>query len=89
MAEEIPMSDTLAAPFKRVLSINEFCRAYAIGRTKAYEEIGEGRLASFRLGCRRLILVEDAEAWLLALRTPAPPADSAIRAGKRQEAAYA
>jgi excisionase family DNA binding protein len=51
----------------RLLRISEFCRRYAIGRTKAYEEMNAKRLAFFWLGRHRRISIEAAEAWLALL----------------------
>ena len=48
-------------------TIREFCARYAIGRTKAYDEIGAGRLAAVKVGRRTLIGRADAEAWFCAL----------------------
>jgi hypothetical protein len=55
---------------KRVLTIAQFSQSYAIGRTKAYEEITSGRLKTFYLGRRRLIKSEDAENWLDMIVSP-------------------
>jgi excisionase family DNA binding protein len=51
---------------KRALSIAEFSRHYGIGRTRVYEEIRAGRLHAIKIGRRTLIVVNDAEAWLLS-----------------------
>jgi len=51
---------------RRALSIAEFCRRYCVGRSKAYEEIKAGRLRATKIGRRTLIIVDDAEAWLLS-----------------------
>jgi excisionase family DNA binding protein len=53
---------------KRVITIKEFCQAYAIGRTSTYGEINAGRLKTVRLGRRTLIPVDNAEAWLETIR---------------------
>lgn len=42
----------------------DFCRAFGIGRTKAYEEIQAGRLKARKSGVRTIILAADAEAWV-------------------------
>jgi predicted DNA-binding transcriptional regulator AlpA len=55
---------------KRVLSIREFCHCYGIGRTTAYSEMTAGRLVSCQAGRRRLIRVDDAEAWSMSTRRP-------------------
>jgi excisionase family DNA binding protein len=51
----------------RAFSIEEFCRRYGVGRTKAYEEIKLGRLQARKIGRRTVILEDDAEAWLRRL----------------------
>ena len=51
----------------RAFSIAEFCRAYGIGRTTAYQEIAAGRLRAVKVGQRTLIASDAAEAWLAAL----------------------
>ena len=43
----------------RTLSVRAAAKALGIGRTKLYEMLNEGRLRSFLLGRRRLILQED------------------------------
>ncbi len=48
-------------------SINDFCQAVGIGRSKAYAEIRDGRLKSIKCGKRTLIRRKDAEAWLNSL----------------------
>lgn len=48
-------------------TVNEFLAWAKIGRTKAYQEIDEGRLKVRKLGRKTLILRTDAEAWLQAL----------------------
>jgi excisionase family DNA binding protein len=52
---------------ERILTINEFCQRYKLGRTKTYGEIAEGRLKSVRVGAKRLIRADDAEAWAASL----------------------
>ena len=48
---------------KRNFRINEFTQIYGISRSKAYLEIGAGRLRSFKVGKITLISKEAAEAW--------------------------
>lgn len=54
---------------KRYISVSEFCKIYGVGRTFAYRlignQLGSGLLASTKLGRRRLISVESAEALML------------------------
>lgn len=54
-----------------VLTIQDFCAMYRVGRTHVYHEIAEGRLPARKTGKRTLILRSDAEAWLFNL--PAAP----------------
>ncbi len=49
------------------LTVNAFCAAYGIGRTRTYEEIASGRLRARKVGNRTLILRSDAQAWASAL----------------------
>jgi len=48
---------------KRAYRVEEFCRAYGIGRTKAFEEISEKRLRATKVGRLTLIKLEAAEEW--------------------------
>ena len=56
---------------QRAMSIARFSEDYAIGRTKAYEELRSGRLRGRKIGKRTIISQDDAEAWLRQL--PALP----------------
>ena len=47
-----------------LMSIQAFCAWAAIGRTKVYEEIDEGRLQTVTLGRRRLVPTIEAQRWL-------------------------
>lgn len=49
------------------LSILDFCRWAAIGRTAAYEELKAGRLRARKCGRRTIIPMTEAERWLSAL----------------------
>lgn len=51
------------------MSVDTFCERYGVSRSKAYQEIGAGRLKPKKLGRRTLITVADAEAWLASLPT--------------------
>lgn len=51
----------------RAFSIEQFCRRYGVGRTKAYEELKLGRLHARKIGRRTVIPEDDAEAWLRRL----------------------
>ena len=52
---------------KRAFSIAAFCEHYGIGRTRAYEEIGAGRLQALKAGNRTLVTTDAAESWLRSL----------------------
>ena len=56
---------------QRAMSIARFSEDYAIGRTKAYEELKSGRLRGRKIGKRTIISQDDADAWLRQL--PALP----------------
>jgi excisionase family DNA binding protein len=49
---------------RRALTLFDFCDAYSIGRSTAYTMIKAGTLRSIRVGGRRLIPIESAEALL-------------------------
>lgn len=61
---------------KHALTIDAFCERYSVGRTFTYEEIAKGRLKSVSLGRKRLVHVDDAEAWFSGFR----PASTAVAA---------
>jgi hypothetical protein len=52
---------------QRAMSIARFSEDYAIGRTRAYEELRSGRLRGRKIGKRTIINQDDAEAWLQQL----------------------
>lgn len=57
------------------LTINAFINWASIGRTKVYEEIKAGRLATVKVGRRRLVPLWEAQRWLashLVATTPNP-----------------
>jgi excisionase family DNA binding protein len=58
-ASSSPMPDEPTIPFSQRLSctIDEACKATSLGRTKVYELIGDGRLATTTIGRRRLVIV--------------------------------
>ncbi len=49
---------------RRALTLFDFCDFYSIGRSTAYLLIRTGKLRSIRIGGRRLIPVDAAEALL-------------------------
>lgn len=61
------MNTSAQTPLSLSYSINDFCRAVGIGRSKAYAEIKDGRLRAIKCGKRTLIRSADAEAWLNSL----------------------
>jgi len=52
---------------RSAMSIAEFCKRYAIGRSSAYEEHRRGRLAFRKVGARSIILASEAERWAQSL----------------------
>ena len=50
----------------RAYRVEDFCRAYGLGRTKTYALLKTGELKSVVIGGRRLIPKEAAEALLAA-----------------------
>lgn len=44
------------------LTVNDFCEAFGLKRTKTYELIAQGRLETLKVGRRRLITYRSAEA---------------------------
>lgn len=51
------------------LKISQVCKASGVGRTKIYEEIGEGRLKARKAGRATIVLSTDFEDWLKSLPT--------------------
>ena len=56
---------------KTLMTVNEFCEQYSLGRTTFYNEVRVGRLQVVKRGRRTLVACVDAEAWVNALRVPA------------------
>ena len=56
--DHMESSDT---PEKLAYSIKEFCRAASISRTKTYQLIADGHLATVKVGTKTLIRRRDAE----------------------------
>ena len=54
---------------RRAYSINEFGLAYGPKRSLTYKLLNEGKLKAVKVGKKRLILTDDAEAWLSSLRS--------------------
>jgi hypothetical protein len=57
----------LAVSLPAAMTIDQFCRSYCVGKTKAYSEIKAGKLKIRKLGSKTLVARADAEAWLAAL----------------------
>ena len=55
---------SLATNERGAFSVPEFCQWASISKAWAWQLIADGRLASVKRGRRRLILIEDARAWL-------------------------
>ncbi len=60
-------------------TVEQFIGATKVGRTKAYEEIASGRLATYKVGRRRYISARAAADWQRKLEAEANAADEAIR----------
>ena len=67
------------------MSLQEFCRAYGIGRTRTYAELKSGRLRARKAGKRTLITGDDAEAWLRNLPTVGPEPLTTVVGNRRTE----
>jgi hypothetical protein len=57
------VNDDTPSALPQAYSIKGLCRAYAVGRTTAYEQIKLGRLRARKLGRSTIILRADAEEW--------------------------
>lgn len=55
------------AHMQRAFTVDEFCKTYRVGRTKAYAEIAAKRLNAVKVGHKTVIRADDAEAWLASL----------------------
>lgn len=51
----------------RAYSVAEFCSAYAVGRSVAFDLIARRDLKAHKLGHKTIILADDAEEWLRTL----------------------
>ncbi len=47
----------------QAFTINQFSATFKLGRTKTYEEIDSGRLATYKVGRNRYISGRAAEEW--------------------------
>jgi len=57
-------SQTATASDRRAYRIKDFCTAYGLSRTTVYKLIADGTLKTVRIGGRRLVPVDAAEALL-------------------------
>lgn len=48
---------------QKTFTVPEFISHFKVGRTSAYEEIGSGRLATYKVGRRRYISAHAAAEW--------------------------
>ena len=55
---------------RRAFSIDEFGRTYGLGRSLTYSLMKEGKLKGIKVGRKRLITADAAEAWLASLSEP-------------------
>ncbi|WP_454628445.1 hypothetical protein [Bradyrhizobium cenepequi] len=51
------------------MSIDEFCRRYCVGKTKAYAEAKAGRLQMLKIGSKTVVARAEAQRWLNSLPT--------------------
>lgn len=65
------MESTIEKLQRRFLSVRDFAAAYGISRSLAYKLMAEGRLSFVKVGSRRLIPLECAEAWAASLAAEA------------------
>ena len=56
---------------QQAFTIPEFIGAFKVGRTTTYEEIGTGRLATYKVGRRRYISAHAAADWQRRLEVQA------------------
>lgn len=49
---------------KQAYDVPTFCRLFSIGKTRAYQEIKEGRLKIVKVGKRTLITARAASDWI-------------------------
>ena len=60
----VPESHPTEKSRPRAYGVNGFCQAYGLSRATAYNMIADGRLHSVKIGGRRLIPADAAEALL-------------------------
>jgi hypothetical protein len=67
MGKQLAADLAAAGHLSAAMTIDQFCRSYCVGRTKAYAELKSGRLLARKLGSKTIILRADAESWLRSL----------------------
>jgi excisionase family DNA binding protein len=50
-----------------LLTINEFCTTYGVGRTRCYELLAAGKIEAVKVGVSTRILPSSAELWVASL----------------------
>ena len=70
------MAEALEKYRKRALSVDEFCYQHNVGKTLTYREMANGRLRSIKIGRKRLIPSDAAEAWFSSFNSPRNPDDT-------------
>jgi hypothetical protein len=62
------------APMPLLMSVNDFCQRFSIGRTKFYDEVKRGTLKITKVRGSTRVAVEDALAWRNHYRNTDPAA---------------
>ena len=57
----------------RAYTIHEFGQTYKLGRTKIWQLIRDNQLKAVSVGSKKLIRVDDAEAWFASLDAKPKP----------------
>ena len=57
------LKNTLPPELKRAMTIDEFAERWSIGRNSVYNAIARGELGSVKVGKRRVITLEQEEAF--------------------------
>ncbi len=63
------MTSNLEQPPPRAYGVRDFCKAFGVSRSTAYNLMADGKLRSVRVAGRRLIPADAAEALLSGERT--------------------
>jgi hypothetical protein len=53
-------------------TLDQFTKAFKVGKTRTYEEISSGRLQVYKVGVRTYVSARAAEAWQRQLEQQAP-----------------